>query len=227
MTTFPIDRMHPPRRVVHRGAGKVIELRPWSVDDVDPLVAAIEASRAELRAFLPWAHQPVTRAGQFEVVRRFHADYWAGRDHVMGIFSEAGEVLGGVGLHPRIPLNPKGLEVGYWGHSAHAGHGHVTLAVRMLVALAFDHFDCDRLQVMHDEANEASRRVIEKCGFLSEGTMRNVTVAPTAELLAGGFRASARNRMYALCPEDLAALPWLAELRRHLEIFDAFGARRP
>ncbi len=224
MASIPLDRTHPPRRVIHRG-DPVIELRPWSLDDVDALVAALEASRPDLRGFLPWSHLPITRLGQFEVLRRFVADYWAGRDHAMGIFSEVGEVLGGVGLHARVPLNPKGLEVGYWGHTIHAGKGYVTLAVKMAVALAFDHFDCDRLQVMHDEANAASRRVIEKCGFVFEGTMRNVTVRPSAELVAGGYRASGRTLSYALCPEDLAGLPWLAEIRARLQLFDAFGER--
>ena len=226
MTSAPIDRNHPPRRIVHRGEAGTLVLRPWSLDDVDALVAAIEASRTELVAFLPWAHLPVSRAAQFEVLCLFIADYWAGRDLAMGIFSERGDVLGGVGLHPRIPLNPSALEVGYWGHSAGAGRGNVTRAVRMLVALAFDRFGCDRLQVMHDEANAASRRVIEKCGFAFEGTMRNITVAPTPALVAGGLRVTGRTRMYALCPEDLASLPWLADVRAGLEVFDAFGDRR-
>jgi RimJ/RimL family protein N-acetyltransferase len=220
----PIDRIHPPRRLVHTANGRAIELRPWSLDDTDALVAAIDASRSELVAFLPWAHTPPTREIQFHVVRRFVADYWAGRDYAMGIFGGDGTILGGVGLHPRIPLNPNGLEVGYWGHSAHAGRGNVTRAVQMLVALAFDHFGTDRLQVMHNEANAASRRVIEKCGFVYEGTMRNVTVAPTPELVAGGLRTTDKSLMYALCPDDLAALDWLADLRAGLSVVDSFGA---
>jgi RimJ/RimL family protein N-acetyltransferase len=225
MTSTPIDRNHPPRRLVLRGDGSAIELRPWSLDDVEPLVAAIEASRKDLAAFLPWAHLPLTRDGQFAVLARFIADYWAGRDLVMGIFSASGDILGGVGLHPRVPLNPKGLEVGYWGHSAHAGRGHVSGAVRMLVALSFDHLGCDRLQVTHDDDNAASRRVVERCGFVFEGTMRNATATPTPGLVAAGFRASGRTRLYALCPEDLAALPWLAAVRAGLELYDAFGER--
>jgi RimJ/RimL family protein N-acetyltransferase len=226
MTAFPIDRAHPPRRLVYAGDDGVLVLRPWCLDDVEPIVVAIEASRADLRGFMPWAHGPVTRETHYEVLARFHADYFAGKDQALGIFSPANEVLGGVGFHPRTPLNPKALEVGYWGHSAHAGRGNVTRGVRVLIALAFDFFGVDRLQVMHDEANAASRRVVEKCGFVFEGTMRNVTLAPTPELVAGGLKVSGRTRMYALCPEDLASLAWLGGVRDSLEIEDALGERR-
>lgn len=227
MPSFPIDRARPPSRVVYRDGARYLELRPWSLADVDALIAAVQASGAELRSFMPWAHQPITREDEYQIVARFQADYWAGREYVLGAFSEEAEVLGGVGAHPRIALNPRALEVGYWCQSAHAGRGWTTLAVRVLAVLAFDRFACDRLQVMHDEANVASRRVVEKCGFVYEGTLRNVVAAVPEAVRAGGYLGTGRNRLYALTSDDLPHRDWLPAVREHLTLYDALGGAHP
>jgi RimJ/RimL family protein N-acetyltransferase len=185
---------------------------------------AVTKSLPELRAFMPFAHLPLTREGEYALVSKFQADYYAGREYVLGMMSEAGDVLGGVGLHPRVALNPRALEVGYWCHSGHWGKGWTTLAVRMLAVLAFDRFACDRLQVTYDEGNAASRRVVEKCGFPFEGVVRNV-VAVSDELRAAGWRGTGRHRLHALVPEDLPGLDWVPEVRAGLTVYGALGAR--
>jgi RimJ/RimL family protein N-acetyltransferase len=225
MTAFPIDRTHPPRRIVYQDDARHLVLRPWSFDEVDALRAAIEASRVELREFMPWVHSPLGREGTYELIARFQADYWAGRDYGFGMFGESGEIIGGIGLHPRIPLNPKGLEVGFWCTSDRTGRGWTTLAVRVLVSLAFDWFGCDRLQVSHDEANLKSMRVVEKCGFSYEGTLRQLSARVPDELYEGGFRGTYRHRMYAMVPSDLPGLSWLDEVRSRMTLFDALGAK--
>lgn len=208
---------------MYRDEARYLELRPWAFADVDALMEAVTKSLPELQAFMPWAHLPITRPGEYALVAKFQADYHAGREYVLGMFSASGEVLGGVGLHPRVVLNPRALEVGYWCHSAHSGKGWTTLAVRMLTVLAFDHFGCDRLQVTHDEENTASRRVVEKCGFSFEGVARNVVATVSGELRAGGYRGTGRHRQYAMLPEDLPRLDWLADLRAAVSIHDALG----
>jgi RimJ/RimL family protein N-acetyltransferase len=185
---------------------------------------AVAKSVPELKAFMPWAHFPLTREGEYALVAKFLADYHAGREYVLGMFSEAGDVLGGVGLHPRVALNPRALEVGYWCHSAYAGKGLTTLAVRMLTVLAFDRFACDRLQVTYDEENAASRRVVEKCGFPFEGVSRNLVATVADELRAGGYRGTGRHRLHALVPEDLPRLDWLPEVRAGLTVYDALAS---
>ena len=232
-THFPIDRAHPPSRLVYRDpAGPLrhleyLELRPWAFHDVDALLDAVTRSLPELRAFMPWAHQPMTRETEYALVATFQAQYHAGREYVFGMFSERGEVLGGVGLHPRVALNPTALEVGYWCHSAHAGRGWTTLAVRMLAVLAFDRFGCDRLQVSCDEANVASRRVIEKCGFAFEGVVRNFTLAVDDGVRASGYRGTGRHRLHALVPGDLPQLDWVARVRAATTAYDALGGEAP
>jgi RimJ/RimL family protein N-acetyltransferase len=226
MSVFPLDRTHPPRRILYGGDGRHCVLRPWGFDDVQPLVAAKAASSKQLREFMVWAHEPVSPEIQYEGIRRFIGEYWAGREYVFGLFDADGGLLGCVGLHPRTALNPRALEVGYWCHSAHAGRGWTTLAVRVLAVVAFDWFDCDRLQVMHDESNLASQRVVEKIGFRFEGTLRNAVVEVSPEVRAGGYRGSALQRLYAITPDDLPQLAWVPAVRASTVVEDALGNER-
>lgn len=227
MDDLPIDRTHPPARIVYDDGARRLVLRPWSYADVDALMAGVVASQGALRGFMPWSHAAPTREEEHTLVTRFQSDYFAGREYVMGMFGASGEVLGGIGLHPRVALNRRALEVGYWCHSDHAGRGWTTLAVRVLIALSFARFDCDRLQVMHDEANTPSRRVTEKCGFVYEGTMRNATAEVTAEVREGGYLGTGRHRLYAITPDDLPALAWLPGVRAATTLHDVFGAAHP
>lgn len=52
------------------------------------------------------------------------------------------------------------------------GHGYATEAARALLDWAFDTLDLNRVQAETDTRNLASARVLEKLGFLYEGTLR-------------------------------------------------------
>ena len=53
------------------------------------------------------------------------------------------------------------------------GHGYVTEALRAAVEFIFTHTELDRLYATADVRNTASNRVLEKCGFVHEGTIRH------------------------------------------------------
>jgi len=58
------------------------------------------------------------------------------------------------------------LQPGAW------GRGYATEAARSLLRWAFDAFDLNRVQAEADTRNAASARVLEKLGFVREGTLR-------------------------------------------------------
>ncbi|MFO0613000.1 MAG: GNAT family protein [Polyangiaceae bacterium] len=215
LRTLPVSRRYPARAIRVLGHPEALVLRPTCMTDVEEIVSAIQASLPELRAFMPWAHVPQTHEAQLDRLRAGEAKYVAGEELVMGLF-RGDTFVAMVGLHPRVALNPNGLEIGYWASTPHAGKGYVTLAVRMALLYAFDKLGADRVQVGCDETNLASRRVIEKCGFAFEGVQRNILAAATPELVAGGFRGTARNPSFALFPDTIEAQPWVAELRPRL-----------
>lgn len=222
LRTLPISRRYPARSIRVPLDGASLVLRAMRATDAEEVVSAVEASLPELRAFMPWAHAPQTHSGQFERLRAGEAKYAAGEEFVMGLF-RGDEMLTMVGLHPRVPLNPSGLEIGYWAPTRHAGKGYTTLAVKVATLYAIDKLGADRVQVGCDETNQGSRRVIEKCGFELEGVQRNILVAATPELVAAGFKGTARNPSYALFPDTLGALPWVSELRARLVYENAAG----
>ena len=53
------------------------------------------------------------------------------------------------------------------------GRGYATEALQAAVEFIFTHTELDRLQATADVRNIASNRVLEKCGFLREGTIRH------------------------------------------------------
>lgn len=52
------------------------------------------------------------------------------------------------------------------------GNGYATEALHAAVEFVFTHTELDRLQATADVRNTASNRVLEKCGFVLEGTIR-------------------------------------------------------
>jgi ribosomal-protein-alanine N-acetyltransferase len=62
--------------------------------------------------------------------------------------------------------------LGYCYTKAAWGHGYATEAARALLRWGFDTLDLNRVQAETDTRNVASARVLEKLGFVREGTLR-------------------------------------------------------
>ena len=73
-----------------------------------------------------------------------------------------------------LPWNPdfRSATLGYCFSDAAWGRGYATEAARALLRWAFDTLDLNRVQAETDTRNAASARVLEKLGFLREGTLR-------------------------------------------------------
>jgi RimJ/RimL family protein N-acetyltransferase len=223
MSPVGISRAHPARAIHVHGPTGGLTLRRLYISDTERIHAAVIASVPELRQYMTWAHGPLSVSSALEMRRRTESEFCVGRDLVMGLFDAAGDFLCMIGLHARVPLNPAGYELGYWVPTALTGRGFATLAVRVMALYAFDKLGCDRLQASHDETNLASARVLEKCGFALEGVMRNLLAAPSAEMIAQGFRGTERHCMRALFPDDLSRFEWSAPLRAQLEYENLLG----
>jgi ribosomal-protein-alanine N-acetyltransferase len=66
----------------------------------------------------------------------------------------------------------RSASLGYCLDEAAWGHGYATEAARALLRWAFDTLDLNRVQAETDTRNVASARVLEKLGFVREGTLR-------------------------------------------------------
>lgn len=141
------------------------------------MAIVITQSLSHLRPWMPWAQDPPSAESSELVVRRMQADFIARRDlcfhlHARRPDGSAGRLLGGTGLH-RIDWSVSKFEIGYWIRPEAAGQGHVSEAVRLLSALAFDRLGAQRVEIRCDVRNLRSRAVADRCGFDLEGVLRN------------------------------------------------------
>jgi RimJ/RimL family protein N-acetyltransferase len=72
----------------------------------------------------------------------------------------------------RWNLDHRSASLGYCLDQVAWGHGYATEAARSLLQWAFDTLDLNRVQAETDTRNAASARVLEKLGFVREGTLR-------------------------------------------------------
>ena len=166
-----------------RTTGPRLTVRRWEVDDVAALAAAVTASLDHLRPWMPWIeHEPLALDARTELVRGWTTDWAAGGDVVVGLFRDD-VVVGGAGLHRRV--GPGALEIGYWVHVDHIGHGYATEAATVLTDLAFTVTAIDRVEIHHDLANTASAAVPRRLGFVWMGSSTDEVRAPAEQGVEG------------------------------------------
>jgi RimJ/RimL family protein N-acetyltransferase len=200
----PAYRIHAPRAL----------LRCFSPDDAPRLKAAIDRSRGHLAPWMPWAQgepQPVEH--KVELLRRFRARFDAGEDFAYAILDrEQSQLLGSAGLHPRV--GPGALEIGYWIHVDHAGHGLGTEVAAALTRVAFEVERVDRVEIRCDPENHRSAAVARKLRYTHEATLRR--------RIAWGEHDLRDAMIWTLFVQDYPASP---AARTSVEAFDAIGRK--
>lgn len=149
-----------------------IELRKWTVNDKESLMAICNAAdRSYLSGRLPF---PYTEAD---------ADWWLkmveGHDGKDGIFrsvSVDGMIVGNISVEQKSDVYGKDAEIGYLLITEKWSQGIMTEAVGQICDIAFSSLDIIRITGLVYEPNSGSRRVLEKNGFLLEGILKNAVV---------------------------------------------------
>lgn len=154
-------------RLAERIVGPRLELRRWTVDDLDVLSHLIERNIDHLRGRMTWiAFEPQTPKQRRELLESWDRSWRDGRDAVYGMHLD-GRAVGSCGLHDRI--GPDALEIGYWVDVDHQGRGFASEAAGLLTAASFELARIERVVILHDVTNAASRRVPEKLGYRPVG----------------------------------------------------------
>jgi ribosomal-protein-serine acetyltransferase len=161
--------------------GDRVTLRPLRPDDGPALIAAIDESRVELDAWMTWPPMMRTQDDAVDYCLRMAAE-WIRRDTLnVGVFDTAtGRYLGGTGFHT-LDWRVRSFEIGYWVRTSAVGKGYMTEAVRLLVALAFEHLEGRRVEIRCDAQNARSRAIPERIGFVHEATLRKDTLTPDGQ----------------------------------------------
>ncbi|KAH6974846.1 acyl-CoA N-acyltransferase [Ilyonectria destructans] len=81
--------------------------------------------------------------------------------------------IGGLGIIPKDDVYFRTWEVGYWLGESSWGKGYATEAMQAFVRWCFETWPgLNRLEASAYGRNEASQKVLRKCGFMEEGRRR-------------------------------------------------------
>ncbi len=90
------------------------------------------------------------------------------------IYKENNKLIGSVGLHKdQLRTAPDVKMLGYVLSEAYWGQGIMSEAAGAVIPYAFEKLNISLLTVHHYSFNARSKRVIEKCNFRYEGTLRH------------------------------------------------------
>ncbi|WAP52647.1 GNAT family protein [Arthrobacter sp. ATA002] len=144
-------------------------LRPFADADADDLFAL--QSNAEVLRYWdspPWTER--AQAARFLDGCQRMADEETGARVALARKSD-GEFLGWCTFNGWNP-DFRSASLGYCLAQSAWGSGYATEAARVLLDWAFDNLNLNRVQSETDTRNMASARVLEKLGFVREGTLR-------------------------------------------------------
>lgn len=146
-----------------------LRLRPFADADADDLFA-LQSNAHVLRYWdsPPWVDR--SSVARFMAGCRQMAEEGSGARVAIERTSD----LAFVGWCTFNSWNPdfRSGSLGFCLNEAAWGHGYATEAARVLLQWAFDTLDLNRVQSETDTRNVASARVLEKLGFIHEGTLR-------------------------------------------------------
>jgi S-adenosylmethionine-dependent methyltransferase len=143
-------------------------LRNFTIDDAQDVYEY--AKNPNVGPNAGWApHDSIEKSK--EIINRFIKD-----DDVWAIvLKENNKVIGSIGLHNSRDKLEDTREIGYVLSEDHWGNGYCTEAVKEIIKYAFSLDEINLLRVCHFPFNVKSKRVIEKCGFIYEGTLRHAS----------------------------------------------------
>lgn len=189
-------------------------LRCAGPEDAPRILDTENASRPELRRFMPWADRdPDTVNDTAAKLRLFRSRFDRSEDFIYFGFDRAsGACTGGAGLHPRV--GPGGLEIGYWVDSRRHRQGLATEMAGALTRVAIELLGCRWVEIRCAPANVASAGIPPKLGFVHEATLKDRLELP------GGTISDVL--VFTLLAKDYPARP---AKQTEVAAFDALGRR--
>lgn len=141
-------------------------LTPPRAADAEALAAL--ANNRNVAANLSSMPYPYARADALEWIGRVATATGPARAFLVRLGDPNGTVIGGAAVGPEPTAGD--TEIGYWIGEPHWGAGYATEAAQAILDLAFSRHRVDEVWAACRMTNEASRRVLVKCGFQWSGT---------------------------------------------------------
>lgn len=179
------------RELSHGVALRLLEER-----DVDELYALVEANRAYLAEWMPWAATE-TRGNAAAFIRLTRIQ--VGENNGLNTAITVHGRLAGMAGVGQIDWANRSTEIGYWLAAEHQGRGIMTAAVAAHLEHLFGALGLNRVTIKAATGNARSRAIAERLGFTLEGVERE------AEWIGTRVHDLAR---YAILAVDWMARPY-------------------
>jgi ribosomal-protein-alanine N-acetyltransferase len=138
-------------------------LRKFKIEDAEDILEY--AGDAETVKFLIWEG-----VSTIEEARAAIYDYYWSRPGIWAIeLKENGKMIGGIDI--RLNHDDDKIGFGYVLNRSFWDKGYMTETLRTVMALCFEKLEANRFEAQHYVGNEASGRVMEKCGMRREGCL--------------------------------------------------------
>jgi len=122
--------------------------------------------------YLLWSPHP-DREYTREYIRLVKRQYRKGEFFDWGLeLKDTGKMIGTCGI-TSVDYQNNSCEIGYVISAKYWGRGYASEAVRRVLGVCFDEFGFRRVEALHMYGNDASGRVMEKCGMTKEGVLRD------------------------------------------------------
>ena len=148
-----------------------LKVRSWRKSDLDSLVRYANNPNiaGNLRDQFPHPYTRFKGASYLVEVRSAQVETSFAVEY-------GGEAIGGIGFKLGTDVARLSAEMGYWLGEPYWGRGLTTRAVLAASDWAFDSYRLTRIFAMAFSHNVASMRVLEKAGFVREGTLRRSAI---------------------------------------------------
>ncbi len=151
-----------------------VMLRAPAIGDFPQWAKLREDSRSFLAPWEPiWPADDLTKLAFRRRIRRYQREIRNGTGYPFFVFSPDGEtLLGGLTLSHVQRGVAQSAALGYWMGAPFAGKGHMSAAVRTVIAFGFDTLHLNRIEAACLPHNNPSMGLLEKVGFHREGYAR-------------------------------------------------------
>jgi RimJ/RimL family protein N-acetyltransferase len=160
-------------------------LRPQQAGDGTASAAAVAETWDDLHTWMAWAEDREVFTAEMQEIRarQCFAKFILREElNFLGIELATGEPVIWCGFH-EMDWTYRQCGTGYWVRKGAQNGGFATEATNALLRYAFGPMGMRRVAIAHAEGNEASRRVIEKLGFPSEGVQRAASPLPDGRVV--------------------------------------------
>jgi len=195
-----LTRTSSPAPAPTRLEGTLVFLRPPQPDEWGRWAELRAVSRDFLEPWEPtWPVDSLTEAAYLRRVRRLVTEWKTDEGYSFHVFEKAqGRLVGGIGLTQVRRGVAQMATLGYWVGEPFERRGYTTDAVRLVVRFALKSLLLHRVEAACLPENAASRRVLEKAGFVREGYARQYLK------IAGEWRD---HLTFAVLQDDAAGEP--------------------